>query len=72
MPGSEQRFSLRADNPCKPSRRVGSRERPRSAFVNDFWPILVGDAMNHAGPDFTHQAMMRWITVRDGPLHLPI
>ena len=30
----------------------------RSAFFNDFWPILVEDAMNHSGPDFNRQATL--------------
>ncbi|KPQ05779.1 MAG: ureidoacrylate peracid hydrolase [Rhodobacteraceae bacterium HLUCCA12] len=30
----------------------------RSAFFNEFWPILIADAMNHAGPDFTRQATL--------------
>ena len=30
----------------------------RSAFFNDFWPILIEDAMNHSGPDFNRQATL--------------
>ncbi len=30
----------------------------RSAFFNEFWPILVEDAMNHSGPDFNRQATL--------------
>ena len=30
----------------------------RSAFFNDFWPILVEDPMNHSGPDFSRQATL--------------
>lgn len=44
----------------------------RSAFFADFWPILVEDAMNHAGPDFTRQAtlwnfenVLGWVTRAD-------
>ena len=28
----------------------------RHAFFEEFWPILVEDAVNHAGPDFNRQA----------------
>lgn len=31
----------------------------RSAFFHEYWPILVDDATNHAGPDFVRQAT-RW------------
>lgn len=41
----------------------------RSAFFADFWPIIVEDAVNHAGPDFTRQAtlwafenVLGWVT----------
>jgi ureidoacrylate peracid hydrolase len=30
----------------------------RDAYFEEFWPILVEDAMNHAGPDFVRQATM--------------
>lgn len=30
----------------------------RNAFFNEYWPILIEDAMNHAGPDFTRQATL--------------
>jgi ureidoacrylate peracid hydrolase len=30
----------------------------RDAFFAEFWPILVEDAMSHAGPDFTRQATL--------------
>jgi ureidoacrylate peracid hydrolase len=30
----------------------------RHAFFNDFWPILVEDAMNNSGPDFNRQATL--------------
>jgi ureidoacrylate peracid hydrolase len=30
----------------------------RSAFFADFWPVIVEDAVNHAGPDFTRQATL--------------
>ena len=41
----------------------------RDAFFSEFWPILVEDAMSHAGPDFTRQAtlwnfehVLGWVT----------
>lgn len=41
----------------------------RNAFFNEYWPILIADAMNHAGPDFTRQAtlwnfenVLGWVT----------
>ncbi len=41
----------------------------RNAFFNEYWPILISDAMNHAGPDFTRQAtlwnfenVLGWVT----------
>ncbi|MCC5971319.1 MAG: isochorismatase family protein [Pararhodobacter sp.] len=41
----------------------------RNAFFNEFWPILIEDAMNHAGPEFTRQAtlwnfenVLGWVT----------
>lgn len=44
----------------------------RDAFFCEYWPILVEDAMNHAGPDFTRQAtlwnfehLFGWITDTD-------
>ena len=30
----------------------------RDAYFDEFWPILVEDAMNHAGPDFNRQATL--------------
>ena len=33
-------------------------ESARSALFNDFWPILIEDAMNHSGPDFKRQATL--------------
>lgn len=30
----------------------------RDAYFNEYWPILVEDAMNHAGPDFVRQATL--------------
>jgi ureidoacrylate peracid hydrolase len=30
----------------------------RDAYFEEFWPILVEDAMNHAGPDFSRQATL--------------
>jgi ureidoacrylate peracid hydrolase len=47
----------------------------RDAFFGEFWPILVEDAMNHAGPDFTRQATLwnfehvfGWVTSADNVL----
>jgi ureidoacrylate peracid hydrolase len=41
----------------------------RNAFFLDFWPVIVEDAVNHAGPDFTRQAtlwafenVLGWVT----------
>ena len=41
----------------------------RSAFFLDFWPIIVEDAVNHAGPEFTQAAtlwnfetVLGWVT----------
>jgi ureidoacrylate peracid hydrolase len=30
----------------------------RQAFFNEYWPILVEDAMNNSGPDFNRQATL--------------
>ena len=30
----------------------------REAFFNEFWPILIEDAMDHTGPEFTRQATL--------------
>lgn len=30
----------------------------RDALFNEFWPVLVEDAMNHAGPDFVRDATL--------------
>lgn len=30
----------------------------RDAYFNEFWPVLVEDAMNHSGPDFNRQATL--------------
>jgi ureidoacrylate peracid hydrolase len=30
----------------------------RHAFFNEFWPVLVEDAMNNSGPDFNRQATL--------------
>jgi len=30
----------------------------RDAYFEEYWPIIVEDAVNHAGPDFTRQAML--------------
>jgi len=44
----------------------------RDAYFEEFWPILVEDAMNHAGPDFCRQATLwgfenvfGWVTTSD-------
>jgi ureidoacrylate peracid hydrolase len=44
----------------------------RDAYFCEFWPILVEDAMNHAGPDFARQATLwnfehvfGWVTDTD-------
>jgi ureidoacrylate peracid hydrolase len=44
----------------------------RDAYFAEYWPILVEDAMNHAGPDFTRQATLwnfehvfGWVTGSD-------
>jgi ureidoacrylate peracid hydrolase len=44
----------------------------RDAYFEEFWPILVEDAMNHAGPDFSRQAtlwnfenVLGWVTTSD-------
>jgi ureidoacrylate peracid hydrolase len=30
----------------------------RDAFFNEYWPILIEDAMNHSGPDFNRQSTL--------------
>jgi ureidoacrylate peracid hydrolase len=44
----------------------------RDAYFAEYWPILVEDAMNHSGPDFTRQATLwnfervfGWVTRSD-------
>ena len=44
----------------------------RHAFFNEFWPIMVEDAMNNSGPDFNRQATLwnfentlGWVTRSD-------
>ena len=44
----------------------------RDAYFAEFWPILIEDAMNHAGPDFVRQAtlwnfenVLGWVTKAD-------
>jgi ureidoacrylate peracid hydrolase len=44
----------------------------RDAYFEEFWPILVEDAMNHTGPDFSRQATLwnfenvfGWVTTSD-------
>ncbi|WP_370451609.1 hypothetical protein [Mesorhizobium sp.] len=47
--------------------------RPRAtAYMLEFWPVLVEDAMNHSGPDFNRQATLwnfenafGWVTRTD-------
>lgn len=41
---------------CGIATNVCVESTARSAFFNEFWPILVTDAMNHAGPDFMRAA----------------
>jgi ureidoacrylate peracid hydrolase len=49
----------------------------REAYFREFWPILVEDAINHTGPDFTRQATLYnfeskfgWVTQTDDVLHM--
>ena len=44
----------------------------RDAYFEEFWPILVADAMNHSGPNFNRQAtewnfahVFGWLTTAD-------
>ena len=44
----------------------------RDAYMLEFWPILVEDAMNHSGPDFNRQSTLwnfenafGWVTITD-------
>ncbi|MGE3307829.1 MAG: cysteine hydrolase family protein, partial [Rhizobiaceae bacterium] len=44
----------------------------RDAYFAEFWPVLVEDAMNHSGPDFTRHAtlwtfehVLGWVTRTD-------
>jgi ureidoacrylate peracid hydrolase len=41
---------------CGIATNVCVESTARSAFFNEFWPVLVTDAMNHAGPDFMRAA----------------
>ncbi len=41
---------------CGIATNVCVESTARSAFFNEYWPILVTDAMNHAGPDFMRDA----------------
>jgi len=48
----------------------------RDAYFEEFWPILVEDAMNHAGPDFCRRATLwsfenvfGWVTTVDAVIH---
>lgn len=49
----------------------------REAFFREFWPILIEDAMDHTGPDFTRQATLfnfeskfGWVTKTDDVLDM--
>ena len=49
----------------------------REAFFREFWPILIDDAMDHTGPDFTRQATLYnfeskfgWVTKTDDVLDM--
>ncbi len=44
----------------------------RDAFFNEYWPILIEDAMNHSGPDFNRESTLwnfehvfGWVTNSD-------
>ncbi|MGE0857192.1 MAG: cysteine hydrolase family protein, partial [Hyphomicrobiaceae bacterium] len=60
-----QNFTGVATNVCVES-------SARDAYFAEFWPVLVEDAMNHSGPDFTRQAtlwnfehVLGWVTRTD-------
>ena len=38
----------------------------REAYFREFWPILIEDAMNHAGPDFTRDATLWFFETKAG------
>ncbi|TRC99795.1 isochorismatase family protein [Mesorhizobium sp. WSM4303] len=49
----------------------------RDAYMLEFWPILVEDAMNHSGPDFNRQSTLwnfehafGWITKTDSVIEV--
>ena len=49
----------------------------REAYFREFWPILIDDAMDHTGPDFTRQATLYnfeskfgWVTKTDDVLDM--
>ena len=49
----------------------------REAYFREFWPILIEDAMDHTGPDFTRQATLYnfetklgWVTRADDVLQM--
>lgn len=49
----------------------------REAFFREFWPILIEDAMDHTGPDFTREATLfnfeskfGWVTKTDDVLDM--
>jgi len=49
----------------------------RDAYFAEYWPILVEDAMNHSGPDFTREATLwnfervfGWVTTSENVLRV--
>ena len=38
----------------------------RDAYFAEFWPILIEDAMNHSGPDFTRDATLWFFETKAG------
>jgi len=57
---------------CGIATNVCVESTARDAYFAEFWPVLVEDAMNHAGPDFTRDATLwnfenifGWITTVD-------
>ncbi len=38
----------------------------RDAYFAEFWPILIEDAMNHTGPDFTRDATLWFFETKAG------
>ena len=43
---------------CGIATNVCVESTARDAFFRDFWPILIEDALNHAGPDFNRKATL--------------